>query len=314
MILSDKINPDLMPNFLFIGAGKSGSTSLDQYLKQHPQIFMPIKEVGFFALEGQKKVDPKDDPEMMYHFPNGITNLVDYENLFKEAGKNQLRGETSPIYLYNEDAPIRIKKYVPDVKLIAILRQPIDRLYSRYMHLANEGRQPTENFEDAMDRKSIWWRKNDLVKEGFYFLNLSRYYELFPPEQIKIFLYEDFQKNPQTVLNEIFSFLNVSNDFHPNTNVRYNENGFIKNRLFDGFFGKNGVLLKTVKVITPNLYERAKNSSTIRNSLNKIRNVNLKRPPLSKAVRIKATHEIYKEDIQNLQDLISRDLSHWLVK
>src|SRR5690606_26127042 len=170
-----------MPDFLLIGAGKCGTTSLHYYLQQHPQIFMSaVKEPNFFALEQAQAVNPEEDLQQFFHYPWAVKNLEAYKALFASAESNQLKGEASTMYLYMPEAPQRIKYYVPEVKLIAVFRQPAERLYSRYLHLARENRLPSRDFKDALDKTSIWWQRNDLVKEGFYYKHLSRYFYLFP--------------------------------------------------------------------------------------------------------------------------------------
>ena len=155
-----------LPDFLLIGAGKSGTTAVHSCLDQHPEIYMSaIKEPNFFALEGTKLNCQQNDPEQRFHYPWSVTSLEEYKELFVQKTEGQICGESSPMYLYSPEAVQRIKNYVPEIILIAILRNPADRLYSRYMHLARENREPSQSFADALDRKSIWWRRNDLVNE-----------------------------------------------------------------------------------------------------------------------------------------------------
>lgn len=302
-----------LPNFLIIGAGKSGTTSLDNYLKQHPEIFIPsIKEPNFF---GYEMFDEKDfrGKSILKHYQNSVTNLADYERLFAEAQPGQMKGETSNTYMYHETAADRIKHYVPDVKLIAILRQPTERLYSRYLHLARENRLPTDNFEDCLNKETIWWQRNDLVKEGFYYKYLSKYYELFPRDQIRVFLYDDFKKKSEQVFNDIFLFLGVDENFSPDTSVNFNKSGYIKNRTYNRVLGQDGLVKRMTSTILPtSIYYKVKNSLTVQRYLNKIRNANLERPQLDPQLKKSITESIYSQDITNLATLLNRDLRHWL--
>ena len=127
----------VLPNFLIIGAAKSGTTSLYSYLNQHPQVyFSPFKEPRFFALEGK---------EVNYQGPSQVVNqkaintIDEYEKLFAGVTDEVAIGEASTLYLYSPEAPAKIKQYIPQVKLIAILRNPIDRAYSGYCHLVRDG-------------------------------------------------------------------------------------------------------------------------------------------------------------------------------
>jgi predicted nucleotidyltransferase len=304
----------LIPDFLIIGAGKSGTTSLNNYLQQHPEIFIPeLKEPNFFAYENLTIEHFSTSKEDVSHFHTSITDLNKYLDLFKPAHPAQLKGETSNTYLYYEGAAERIKQYNPDMKLIAVLRQPAGRLYSRFLHLARENRTPTQNFADCLNRDSIWWKRNDLVKEGFYFKYLSRFYELFPKENIRIYLYEDFQSKRQDVLRDIYTFLGVSEFNPPNVDVTYNESGFIKNSFLNKIYGQNGMLINAVKKVLPeNAVSKVKNNLFVQKIFNKLRSKNLVKPKLDSKLKKQITEEIYGDDIRNLQNLLQRDLSHWL--
>jgi hypothetical protein len=303
-----------IPDFLIIGAGKSGTTSLDNYLKQHPEIFVSdFKEPNFFGYEMVNRESFKSQPEELHHYDISVTNLSAYLALFENALPSQVLGETSNTYMYHEGAPERIRYYNPDMKLIAVLRQPAGRLYSRYLHLARENRTPTEKFEDCLDRNTIWWERNDLIKEGFYYRNLAKFYELFPKENIRVFLYEEFNSNPQDVLKQIYEFLGVDSTFQNNFSVRYNESGFIKNRFLDKIYGQKGILTGTIKALIPRgVFDTLKQSLFFQKQLNDLRSKNLVKPKLDPKVRHALTHEVYGEDIRQLSKLIGRDLSHWL--
>lgn len=300
-----------MPDFLIIGAGKSGTTSLDNYLRQHPQIFVPpIKEPNFFGYELQA---PETlSPGEREHYKTSVTDLESYKALFAEAGEDQVKGETSNTYLYHETAPERIEYYNPDMKLIAIFRQPARRLWSRYLHLARDGRLPSGNFEDCLDPDSIWWKRNDLIPEGFYYKNVSKYYQLFPPGQIKVYLYDEFQKSGEAVLRDIFAFLGVDTKFRPNQEVRYNQSGVVKNKMLQNIIGNHGIVQNTAKKILGKGYQSLKENVFLQKMVNNIRNKNLKRPAMDPKIHHFLTQEVYREDILSLQGLIGKDLSHWL--
>jgi hypothetical protein len=311
-MINSKKHP-LIPDFLVIGAGKSGTTSLDNYLKQHPEIFIPeVKEPNFFGYENVSRQSLSTEDQV--HYDNSVTKLSDYLALFEAATETQKLGETSNTYLYHEGAPARIRYYNPDVKLIAVLRQPAGRLYSRYLHLARENRTPTQDFADCLNPQTIWWKRNDLIKEGFYYKNLSKFYKMFPKENIKVYLYEEFNEKPEMVLRDIFTFLDVDPEFKVNSSVKFNESGFIKNDFLNKLYGQQGVLMKTVKVLLPStILKGLKNNLFVQKQLNGLRSKNLVKPKLDPDVRYRLTNEVYGEDIKKLQDLLQRDLSHWLV-
>lgn len=305
---------ETMPDFLVIGAGKSGTTSIDKYLNQHPQIFVPkSKEPNFFGYENMREEDFAGNEEELAHFRNSVTTLDAYLKIFADAQPHQLRGETSNTYMYHEQAPYRIKYYNPDVKLIAVLRQPAGRLYSRYLHLARENRLPSENFSDCLDRNSIWWKRNDLIKEGFYYQNLHKYFELFPRENIRVYLYEELQNTPIKVMEDIYTFLGVDPTFQPDVSVRYNESGFVKNKLLNKIYGQGGLISKSIRAIFPTtMVQKLRGNLSLKKKMFELRGKNLHRPSMDPKIRKTLTFDVYGEDIRQLSKLIGRDLNHWL--
>lgn len=305
-------NKHLLPDFVVIGAGKSGTTSLNEYLSQHPKIFMGDKEPNFFAYE---LLDPEtlDDPTDREHYYQSVYKLEDYLNLFKDAKEGQLKGEVSNTYISNTGAWERIKHYVPDAKLMAILRHPADRIFSRYFHLVRENEIPEGgDLEEVFNRDSIWWKRPDLVNEGFYYRQLKPYFENFDPKDIKIFLYEDFIGKTDEVVKQAFEHIGVDSSVKVGTDVVYNKSGKVKNKSVDALVGQDSGPIVFLKKVLPGLHRSLKKSVTVQRWLNNVRNKNLEKPDMDRDLKKRIVNEIYKEDIENLQKLIGRDLSHWL--
>jgi len=303
------------PNFLIIGAGKSGTTSVYRAIRQHPEVYMsPVKEPNFFALEGQDKIDGynEDDPDGFHFYPWAVTNLEDYQQLFDGVQSERAIGESSTMYQYMPDVPQRIKHYLPAVKLIAIFRNPADRLYSRYLHLVRENRPPTPNFEDCLVQGNLWWQKNDLVQEGFYYTHMHRYFELFDRKNIKIMLYDDLRKDATAFMQELFEFLEVDASFVPDMSVRYNVSGKIKNQWVDKLIGQKSIIRKSIEKLSPSLIGRMRESHFWQQIVTSLRQKNLERKPLDTAIRQRLIDEVYKHEIIQFGELINRDLSHWL--
>lgn len=301
------------PNFLIIGAGKSGTTALYSYLSQHPEIFMsPVKETNFFALEGEDVSHDPDDHLQMKHYPWSVTNWNQYLDLFVQAGNAKAIGEASPMYLYSKKAADAIKNRLPDVKLIVILRQPVDRLYSRYLHLARENRLPSSEFSDALDQSTIWWQRNDLVNEGRYASNLKYYLEVFGKDQIKVIFYEDFKKYTGEVLKDLFLYLNVNPDVKIDLDFETNVSGFVKNKSWDRIIGQQSSAKELLKQLAPGVLNLLRDNHYAQKWLNKLRAKNLDRPKLDRNLRSLMTERIYKSEIIELQQLLHKDLSHWL--
>ena len=295
----------IMPNFLIIGAAKAGTTSLYGYLVQHPQVYMSsIKEPRFFALEGEK-LDFRGPAQSINH--TSVTTLAEYSQLFQEVTSQTAIGEASTVYLSHPKAPERIKHYIPDVKLIAILRDPSERAFSSYLHLVRDGYE-TLSFAEALEAEAsrikdnwqpLWYYK----ERGFYYQQLQRYFEIFAPEQIEIYLYEDLAKDSTGVIQNITRFLEVDDTFAPDLE-RKNVSGIPKNRLVQNLLTKKNPLKSVLKPLLPESLRQ----SVIQNISQ--RNLGAK-PTLSPQMRQNLI-AIYQEDILKLQELIQRDLSHWL--
>jgi hypothetical protein len=293
-----------LPDFLIIGAAKSGTTSLYEYLGQHPQVYKsPIKEPRFFAYgESTQQFNGPGDSSIGY-----ISHLADYQRLFAEATPTQIIGEASPIYLYSGRARERIRQYVPDVKLIAILRHPADRAFSHFLDRVREGTETPLDFSAALkaepERKSHNWYPHWLYRErGYYYRQLAAYYAVFPAEQIRVFLYDDLQTAPLALMQSIFRFLEVDDRFCPDLAQKYNEGGYwLKNR-------RTWTWLRTSRL--KNIVKASLPSALYQNLKQRVFSQMVVKARLSTELRAEMTAD-YREDILHLQELIGRDLSHW---
>ena len=299
----------IMPNFLLIGAQKAGTTALSYSLKQHPQIYMsPKKEPGFFDFEGQKPnfMGP-GDRALFDHVP---TDIESYHQLFQGVSDEMAIGEATTWYLYSSRAPERIQYYIPNAKLIVILRNPVDRAYSAFMHAIRDGRESITDFAQAVKKEETRINQNweylwHYKQMGFYYGQLKRYYELFDCSQIKVYLYEDLKDNPVALMQDVCQFLNIDQTLVSGSPPRRNVSGFAKNKLLDNFLDKQN--FKWLK--TP--FKLFLSSKMRENIIVSLKNQNRIKPPMSPEVKIQLT-EMYREDILKLQELIELDLSGWL--
>jgi hypothetical protein len=304
-----------LPNFLIIGATKSGTSSLYFYLRQHPDVFMPeVKEPHFFGFEPDTEVwEIRNAKRQRNSFV--ITDPEAYQSLFKAATPNQVRGEASVMYMYLPGSAARIKAHVPEAKLIAVLRNPVERAYSAYLHFVREAEEPCTTFADALaaepTRVAEGWAARYYYQEmGFYARQLSRFYNEFRAEQLRVFLYDDFRKDPQGVTRSIYRFIGVDESFTPNTTTKHNISGVPKNRLLHQVhrFLKNDHPLKN---LAKTFIRPSARSVLKRQWLARLESQNLSKPPLSDELAAQLT-EVYRSDILELQELLGRDLSHWL--
>jgi len=298
----------MKPNFLVIGAAKAGTTLLYYTLKQHPQIYMvSVKEPNFFALQEKDLNSIKGIANSRY-LAQCITTKEQYEKQFEAVTDEVAIGEVSPIYLYNPKAPTRIKNYIPEIKLVAILRNPVERAYANFLHHIREGLETVEDFSEALDQeeyriKNNWWWGFHYVKAGFYSEQLIRYYNQFSPHQIKVYLYEDLKENPQQLFQDLFNFLGVDSKFQPDLSEQYNVSGIPKNRLWHQLLSKPSTWKAPFKILVPFKLRQ--------NLRRKSQNQNLVKPEMP-PVLAQHLKEVYSEEIMTLQKLLKRDLSHWL--
>lgn len=303
--MSDR-KTEILPNFLVIGAFKSGTNSLYHYLEAHPQVFMcPANEPSFFAFEGQKMSGGRWAESV-------VTNFEDYKKLFAGAGDRLAVGEVSPTYLVSLEAPGRIKHYLPDVKLIAILRHPVDRAYSQWQMEVRQGNEKTEDFAEAIKTVKVvadGTSRRRFVAGSLYYQLLKKYYDLFDPSQICVLLSDRLSADRMGLVKQLYGFLGVDSSFVPdNINVRFNEGGgvprskaggFLLQRIFPALSGIKSLIPHTLR---DKFVARAQG----------VRRQLLAKPP-ELAPELRAELSVFfKDDVLRLQDLIKEDLSMWL--
>ena len=209
----------IRPNFLVIGAAKSGTTSLHHYLGEHPDIFIShIKEPNFFGYERQGNIFQLEE----IVFP--VTELSGYLALFEGATQQARIGEVSPYYLTSPVAPDRIQEFDHDMRLIAILREPIDRAISGYAMRFKRGLE-VKSIDKALVVESHY------VEVGMYHRWLTRYYERFPAKNLLILRFDDLIADPKTLLQHIHIFLEVDPNVTTDIERRYNVGVYPRNLL-----------------------------------------------------------------------------------
>lgn len=298
-----------MPNFLIIGAAKSGTSALYHYIRHHPEIYMsPRKETHFFAFENIEPATngPGDT------VPGAVTKMDEYLSLFAGVKHEKVIGEASPTYIYLPRACERIKIHTPEAKMVAILRNPTDRAYSAFMHLIRDGREPVADFAQALEKEDDRIRQNwgpiwHYKRGGLYYDQVLRYFQMFGRDQVRIYLYDDFNKSPHAVLADIFTYLGVSDSWIPDISVRPNVSGVPKNKLMHKWMQDLFLRPNIAKAVSRRLIpERVRWRVTTQ-----MRTWNVAKRPLPAHIRPQL-NEYFRDDIQKLSQLIERDLSHWL--
>jgi len=240
--------------FVIGGTQKGGTSALDAFLRQHPEICMPadLKEVHFF------------DREEMFRGPN--VDYGKYHAHFRPNARHKIIGEASPIYMYWNSAPDRISEYNPAMKWILILRNPVDRAYSAWNMEQKRGAD-TLSFEEAIVREPercrdalpLQHRIFSYIDRGFYSAQVRRLFDIFGSKNCLVLLNEDLQTAHEQTLIDIWNFLGVDLSVRPT-----------KARVFEHDYDET----------------------------------------MDPKIRAKLT-EMFQLDIQNLEQLIGRDLSSW---
>lgn len=243
-----------LPNFIVIGVPKSGTTSLYFYLKQHPDVFLPVrKELHYFSYDLLKENlnGPGDREVLAWLCPNWQDYISHYDSV-----RNETRiGEISPSYFYYSQISERIRAKLGPVKIIALLRNPIEKAFSQFMHLVREGRE-TLTFYQALiaeERRieGAWsdiWRYKE---SSLYASRLNKFIDVFDRSNVKVILSEEFFADPIMVIGDLFSFMGIPPDVRIDTSHIYNRTGRPRSKLLAGFLTKPNVLRSMVRMVVP---------------------------------------------------------------
>jgi len=297
----------ILPTFVVIGAGRCGTTSLYHYLRQHPQVFMsPVKETNFFSYDGpdrERSLDggASDQP---------VRTLAGYAGLFARAGGFTAVGEASPRYLYHPQAAERMRALIPEARLVALFRDPVERAYSSYLAYVRDGSERRSFLEAARDEiegrnPPSWGGKWCSVRSGLYHACVSRYLQLFPRERIRLFLQDDLRQEPAEVLRDVFTLVGVDPAFEPDVSIRYNKSGLARSKVVHRLTGKNRVTL-ALKRVLPGAVRKPVFALWM-----KLIASNFERPHVPPEAR-RMLVAYYRDDVRRFQELIGRDLSAWL--
>jgi hypothetical protein len=291
----------IIPNFLIVGAAKAGTTSLYEYLRQHPEIFMPEwKELSFFI----------GDPFGPLHM---VKKARYYFKVFADAHRYKAVGEASTSYLFDEAAPNIIQKKLGLIKIIIILRDPVAMSYSLYNHQVRKEGETCATFESALvaeekRRQSLKFKKNCYgwhanyyyYHRGLYCEQVKRYIDTFGEDRVKIILFDELAEASVRVVQEVYRFLGIDDAFIPDIKVHNPAGGIIS---IPKFWEDTGLFLKTFQFLfSKNLVKKIPHL---------LRNIGRK-PPLP--INPATVHELrqkFHNDIGRLEQLIGKDLTAW---
>jgi hypothetical protein len=289
------------PNFIIIGAAKSGTTTLYEYLCRHPQIYMCTpKEPDFFSIDA-----------------NYAKGMDWYSSLFNDAKPTQICGEASTTYSRWHQHPLaveRIHSELPHVKLIYIMRHPVDRAYSFYIHrfkgsLHKPQYAVSNTFEETIKQQS------EFIESSYYLEQIEKYLPFFPQESFLFLLMEDLIENPAETLKKILTFIDVDPQINliEQEKVVANKAGdypewFVKKQLLNPLKKVPGInLVSSIlpEQIKSNVYQMIKQAK-----YKEWKSLQFVPPPMLPETRTMLLDR-FREPNLKLAQFLNRDLSHW---
>ncbi len=209
-----------LPQFFVLGAPKAGTTALHAALATHPQLFLsPVKEPKFYLCDGVRPARSggrgQRGPGDAHSAREWVWQRDRYEALFDGAPADALRGESTPFYLHDLAAQTRIARDVPDARLVAIVRDPVDRAYSNWTHLWSDGYEPLGNFAAAVDAEPAriadgWAPFWHYLALGRFGMQLANLFTLFEREQVLVLRYRELVAEPERTLDRVAAHLGVT--------------------------------------------------------------------------------------------------------
>jgi hypothetical protein len=293
------------PNFFIVGAAKSGTTSLANYLAEHPKIATPkLKEPRFFVKDALVNINDRD-PMKEYILKNSVLKKEEYLKMFKSPKEDtRLKFDASVHYLYHcGEAIPKIKTQIGDVPIIILLRNPSERAissanYSKNWHDNNlEHELSQEELRIKEGYNSFWFHKN----QGLYSSQIKAYLDNF--SNVKIILFDDLIKNPKLIVNEVFQFLSLEQlemEKYPTHNTSFEANKALK------IIRKTKVLSTLKKLIGSKNWKKVRTSSKslfFKNSSKEI----------TKKLEDKL-YQFYEKDVEKIESLIGKKLPEWKKK
>lgn len=309
-----------LPDFLLVGAAKSATTSLYHYLNQHPGIRMTtLKESWFFSFV--------DNPPR-YTSPGVLSSVVssveEYTKLFAGARAEQKLGDASPSYLYTYRDTINYihslypPAYRKDLRIVISLRDPVSRTYSQYWtfrRVANEPLSFEAAIEDSVIQRRLranWNIFYDYTGFGRYYEQVKAYLEAFGRDRVLIVLYDDIQKNPVAVCQEIFAFIGVDAGFVPDAGMRHNDlTGDPRFKWLLRVLKSKNPVKRALAAAVKRFLACFPREATVRAVENfALRVFKHQRQEMAPQTRARLV-QIFADDVRRLETLIGRDLSHW---
>jgi len=296
-----------LPNFLIVGAAKSGTSSLHNYLNQHPEVFMPS-----YNSEGMKVKEPrfliKDLVKHRLH--NGVWTWEEYKSLFGDVIDEKAIGESTVLYLYYyKDAIKNIKeKLGNDVKIIIMLRNPADRAYSAFQHVSR-GFKEQNSFENSLEMEDGRLERDGNLTPMVMYKDMGLYHDMVKSFQenfsnVHVIIYDDFRDDTENEMKKTYQFLGISDNADIDYVTRHNVGGKRwKNDKVKYLFMKENPIKSIFRRIIPKGLRRGIRNNLVKASTNKV-------TPMKGHTRI-MLNDFFREDVKQLSTLLNRDLTNW---
>ncbi len=265
------------------------------------------KEPNYFSLcHGNMRFDPSTIGPA-YH-RDFVHDWNAYMDLFREAGEEQARGESSPVYLYDPFAADSIREQLPACRFVVLLRNPVDRAFSNYVLNLRARLEPERNFRKALNLEEQriaqnWWWGFHYFKAGLYSEQLERYFTRFPREQFLILLYDQWRDDARATFQKVLSFIGVDEHFSPRLGKRFKESKVQNENLIKDVLDRDSLIKR--------LFKKTFSQRTRTKVKQYIAGKNSYKPVLDPESRL-YLQERYQPEIGKLEDLLGQDLSHWL--
>lgn len=290
-----------------MGGAKCGTTALMAYLMEHPEIFMPpaVIEPHFFGSDLSDTGQARNEQE--------------YLSLFAGAKDEKRVGEKSALYLYSKQAASEIKEFLPSASIIIMLRNPVDMVHSLHSHLvyllaenivdlkdaldAEEDRKRGRHFSDAVSSQESW--RFCYRDRGKYTGQVKRYLDTFGWENVHFIIFDDLISDTAGIYRDTLQFLGVDARFQPEFR-RVNADRRARSKTLQSFLRNPPQPVKSVvKGTMPILWRRR-----VTATLDRLNSTYFARPPMDSEIRRKL-QEDFLPDVEQLSELLGRDLTHW---
>jgi hypothetical protein len=294
------------PDFFVIGAGRSGTTSLHGYVSQHSQLFLAPKNPSYFYACDLGGSGFEHDPAALPSY--FLSDATRYQPLFAQAPAGTLTGDVSPVYLASTRVAGRIARHNPGAKLITLLRNPVDRVFSHYVARHRDGLEHTPTFEKLVDvetREAIVRSDANAsyLPGGMTSHFLQPYFDVFPRDQIVIHFYEDFATDTGAVMRDLCRFLGARDDFPFDVSQIHNHGGGrIQNRTLGKVWAASEPLRRGLRPLLPKKWR----DGAFRQVTSRTERVTVRPETRQRLI------ELYRGDIAQLKKMTGRNLAAWL--